>query len=241
MRLARVALLAVVLASCAGAADPSGLPATANATGEARMTAGARPFDLASAQPADGTISVETTDGGNRWSPLQNKDRVSVTAEWTQGADTFRVVIDEPMPNHPKAKYTTWSGVVYETTHHGRTGIGSSDVPATLSEILVWGYADVTMNGEEVAKDAPAHVMVTTDGDMRGIVLEVAAEDRSLVGVRDGYLVVHWPTVASISMPEGEEVRRHLLGWAVLLGVVLLFGWLAMREPAVVRLVRPAR
>lgn len=240
IRLLPALAAAILLASCAGAADPAGLRASARASGDAKMTAGAKPFDLASAQSATGTISVEATDAGNRWSHLQNRDRVSVRAEWTQGADRFAVTIEEVMPRHPKGKYTTWSGVVYETTHHGRTGIGSSDVPATLSEILIWGYADVTLNGREVARDAPAHVMVTTEGAMKGVVLEVAAEDRSLVGVRDGYLVVHWPTVASIAMPEAEERNREYLGWAVLIAVVLLFGWLAMREPATPR-VLPVR
>ena len=234
MRPGALLALALVLASCGGAArDEGGLHASASASGQAMMVAGDRPYDVTRAQPADGRIDIETTDGGNRWSHLQNKDVVKVTAEFTQGSDRFRVVIDKPMPRHPHGAYTTWSGVVYEAAQHGRTGIGTSELPRMQPEISAWGYAEVSLNGRVVAKGAPAHVMVTDAGEMRGVTLDVAGEDRSLVGVRDGYLVVHWPTIGALAMPEAEERNREYLGWAVLLALVLLFGWLAANEPAV--------
>ncbi|HKY51124.1 MAG TPA: hypothetical protein VJP45_07695 [Candidatus Limnocylindria bacterium] len=232
---------AVLLGACANADAPQGgLQASASASGAAKMVAGDRPYDLARAQDASGRIDVETTDGGNRWSHLQNRDIVRITAEFTQGSDRFKVLIDKPMPRHPHGSYTTWSGVAYEVSQHGRTGIGTSELPRMTPEISAWGYAEVSVNDRVVAKDAPAHVMVTAEGDMRGITLDVAGEDRSLMGVRDGYLVVHWPEVGAIRMPEEQERNRELLGWAVLLGLVIFFGWLAMNEP-VRPMVRSAR
>lgn len=232
MRLTALLVAGALLAACGNAAaDQGGLRASASGSGTVMVVGGDRPYDLARAQRGEGTISVETTDGGNRWSHLQNKDAVRVRAELTQGADRISVVIDQPMPRHPHGRYTTWSGVVYEASQHGRTGIGTSELPVMKPEISLWGYAEVSLNGRVMAKGAPAHVMVTTEGEGKGIALDVAGEDRSLVGVRDGYIVALWPEIAAISMPEAEERNREYLGWAVLLGVVLLFGWLAYSEP----------
>lgn len=232
MRPVLLAVTVALLAACGNAAaDQGGLRASASGSGTVMVVAGDRPYDLARAQRGDGRIEIQTTDGGNRWSHLQNKDVVKVTAELTQGSDRISVVIDQPMPRHPHGKYTTWSGVVYEASQHGRTGIGTSELPVMTPEVSLWGYAEVSLNGRVVAKGAPAHVMVTTKGEGKGIALDVAGEDRSLVGFRDGYLVALWPEIAAISMPEAEERNREYLGWAVLLGVVLLFGWLAYNEP----------
>ncbi len=238
MRPLRLACAALLLFSCgAGAASTSGLVAGASASGQARMATGERPYDLSGAQSADGRIDVRTTDGGNRWSHLQNRDQVDVTAEFTQGGDRFRVVIARVMPNHPHGSYTTWSGVAYHVAQHGRTGIGTSALPRMEPDISLWGYAEVSLNGRVVASGAPAHVMVMPEGDMRGIVLDVAGEDRSMLGVRDGYLVVHWPAVASITTPDDEQRDRELLGWLVLVGFVALFGWLSSAAPSAPRVV----
>lgn len=234
MRLAALAVSAALFAACgSAAADQGGLRASASGSGTVMVVSGDRPYDLARAHRGEGRIDVQTTDGGNRWSHLQNKDAMRVTAELTQGSDRISVVIDQPMPRHPHGRYTTWSGVVYEASQHGRTGIGTSELPLMQPEISLWGYAEVSLNGRVVAKGAPAHVMVTTHGEGKGIALDVAGEDRSLVGFRDGYLVALWPEIAAISMPEAEERNREYLGWAVLLALVLLFGWLAYNEPVV--------
>ena len=82
---------------------------------------------------------------------------------------------------------------------------------------------------------APAHVMVTSSGPMPGIMLEVDTEDNTLSGVRDGYINVMWPKVESLQMPERQSYLRTIVGWIALIGLVVLFGVLAWREPSVRR------
>ena len=58
---------------------------------------------------------------------------------------------------------------------------------------------------------APVHAMVSTKGPMPGV-------------------TVHWPTVASLQMPKDTLRNVQILGWVGLIGLTLLFGWLARRE-----------
>ena len=70
---------------------------------------------------------------------------------------------------------------------------------------------------------------------MPGIMLEVDTEDNTLSGVRDGYINVMWPKVESLQMPERQSYLRTIVGWIALIGLVVLFGVLAWREPSVRR------
>jgi hypothetical protein len=191
------------------------------------IVVGPNPTDMNSTRPMEGTINVSTRDMGNRWSHVQNTDVMDVTAEFSsEDGSAYRVIIDKPMPRHPLGKYTTWFGVVYWHEMHGNTGIGSSSMPKVKPEIALWGWADVSRDGQVIARMVPAHVMVMTQPPMQGIMLEVAAEDKNLAGVPDGYITAMWPTVASISLPTTEVYSRQIAGWVALIAIVVLFGGL---------------
>ena len=65
---------------------------------------------------------------------------------------------------------------------------------------------------------------------MPGIMLEVDTEQKMLRDVPDGYITVHWPTVEGLRMPKATLRNVQILGWIGLIGLTLLFGWLAYRE-----------
>jgi hypothetical protein len=207
-----------------------GLAGSASSNGDAMMVVGANPYDLRSTQAARGSIDVRVVDAGNRWSQLQNVDGVNVNAEFTSGPDSYRVVVAKAMPRHPLGKYTTWFGVVYNAEMHGKTGIGTTTLPKVTPEIALWGWAKVWRNGQLISAMAPAHVMVMSHDPLKGIALDIATEDKSLLGSPDGYLHVMWPTVGSLTLPEAGQRQHEIAGWAALLAVAAGFWWLANRE-----------
>lgn len=223
-----VALLLLVVPERAEA-KPRGLHASASASGDAHRVVGANPVDLNAAEPASGTIRIAVVEGGNRWSHVQAPDWIDLSAEFTASDGRYRVVVDKPMPRHPHGKYTTWNGVALHHEMHGDTGIGTSQLPKMKPDFSLWGWGKVWRNGQLVAAMAPVHAMVSSKGPMAGVMLEVDSEDRNLQGVRDGYLTVHWARVSGLKMPERTLRLVTWLGWAMLIGLALLFGWLAHR------------
>lgn len=207
--------------------DEEGLAASASSSGEAMMVVGENPVDMDSTIPAEGTITLETVDNGNRWSHLQNIDEMDVTAEFTADGNSYQVTINQAQPRHPLGWYTTWFGVVYEAEMHGDTGIGTSKLPKVTPEIALWGWAEVSLNDEVIDRMASAHVMVMTDDPLRGVMLEVATEDKSLLALPDGYINVVWPEVGALEQPKAYERNRQWFGWLVMLGIIGLFGWLS--------------
>jgi hypothetical protein len=208
-----------------------GLPAAASANGPGMMVVGPNPADMNSTQPIQGSIIVNTRDMGNRWSHVQNTDVMEVTAEFSsEDGAAYRVIINKPMPRHPLGRYTTWFGVVYWHEMHGNTGIGASTIPKVKPDIALWGWAEISKDGQVIARMVPAHVMVMTQPPMQGIMLEIATEDKNLPGVADGYITAMWPTVASLSLPTARVYRRQIIGWVALVAIVLLFGGLIFAE-----------
>jgi hypothetical protein len=211
--------------------DANALAASASASGEAMRVTGPDPTNMSSIKPVKGSISVQTWEGGNRWSHVQNTDAMAVKAEFTSGEDRYSVTIDKAMPRHPLGKYTTWNGVVYDHEMHGDTGIGTGKLPKMRPEIALWGWAQVTRNDELLAPMAPAHVMVTSAGPMAGVMLEIETEDKNLKAEPDGYINVMWHKIDKLQMPTRPWWTRTIIGWAALIGIVVLFGELARREP----------
>ncbi|RWM76486.1 MAG: hypothetical protein EOR81_22805 [Mesorhizobium sp.] len=207
-----------------------GLVATARASGEGLRVTGADPFALNSTVPMNGTIAIQTVEMGNRWSHVQNTDDMQVSAEFTAGDVKYTVKIDKPMPRHPLGSYTTWSGAVYEHEMHGNTGIGTSKLPKVRPEIAIWGWAEVSRNGEVIARAAPAHLMVMTRGPIQGVMLEIDTETKGLIAEPDGYINVMWPKVEALQMPEAQERTRQIIGWVGIVGFVVLFSALAMLD-----------
>lgn len=207
-----------------------GLVATSRASGEGLRITGADPFAMNSTAPMNGTIAIQTVEMGNRWSHVQNTDDMQVSAEFTAGDAKYTVKIDKPMPRHPLGSYTTWSGAVYHHEMHGNTGIGTGKLPKVRPEIALWGWAEVSRNGEVIARAAPAHIMVMTHGPIQGVMLEIDTETKGLIAEPDGYINVMWPKVEALQMPKAQERTRQIIGWVGIAGFVVLFGALAMLD-----------
>jgi len=207
------------------------LHAAARGSGDAMRVIGPDPVDMKSTQPANGTISIETWEMGNRWSHVQNTDAMRVVANFTSEGARYEVIIDKPMPRHPLGQYTTWSGVVYDHEMHGETGIGTGKLPKMKPEIALWGWAEVKRNGEVLARMVPAHVMVTSKGALPGIMLEIDTEQKTLNGVPDGYINVMWHKIDSLEMPTAQNRTRTIVGWSAMIAFVALFWTLASRAP----------
>jgi hypothetical protein len=212
-----------------GTAQAQGLKARGTATGSCMQIVGPDPVDMKNSLIGTGSITVATVEKGNRWSHVQNTDEMNVQAKWNAGGITWEVMIDTPMPRHPRGKYTVWNGVVYRHEMHGHTGIGTNKLPLMKPEIALWGWAKVKKNGREISRMSPAHAMVTKEGDMKGVMLEISTEDKDLIGAPDGYLTVMWHEIESIEMPDREENQRTTAGWTVLIAMPLVLLWLAAR------------
>jgi hypothetical protein len=211
-------------------AKPRGLHAAASASGTAHRVVGPNPVNFRSVQPAQGSISLKVVEGGNRWSHVQGRDWVELSADFVAADGRYRVVADKVMPRHPLGLYTTWNGVALNHDMHGETGIGTAKLPLMKPEISLYGWGRVWRNGQLIASMAPVHAMVSTKQPMAGIMLEVDTEEKNLRDVPGGYLTVHWPMVAGLRMPSATLRNVQILGWIGLIGLALLFGWLAWRE-----------
>jgi|GEM_PF-3958176 len=203
--------------------------AKAETSGSGQMIVGPDPYDLESVENVHGSITVSATDVGNRWSQIQNIDEMKVNATITTPTSTYVITINKAMPRHPLGKYTTWMGVALHHSMHGDTGIGTDKIPEVKPEIALWGYATVEKDGQIISKMAPAHIMVMAKEPMRGITLEVDAEDKNLVGIPDGYIHIMWPTIDSLALPTTDKNSREAIGWLVLLGINALL-WSFVRN-----------
>jgi hypothetical protein len=226
-------LLLVYVGTTLGAEQPDGhegLRASATASGSASIVIGPNPYDLNATQTVEGFIKVSVIEMGNRWSAVQNKDGMHVEADFVADGNHYQVLITQSMPHHPLARYTTWNGVVFNHAMHGNTGIGTSALPTMKPEVALWGWAQVTKNGQLLTKMAPAHVMVMTKGPMKGIMLEVDTEEKNLLGADDGYLTVSWHKLDSFVFPDQKIKIMRRIGWFALIALPLLFSWIAVTK-----------
>lgn len=229
--LALVSLIVLVALPASTLAAAKGLEAYARSQGKAQVVVGPDQYDLARTTETEGFITIRTTDGGNRWSHLQNDDKVNIVSEFTHQGSKYRVVIDKIMPRHPFGQYTTWSGVIYGADMHGGTGIGTNRMPKMTPEIAAWGYGKVYKDGKLISKMSAAHVMVSTKEPMKGIVLEVDQENKTLLNTPDGYLTIMWHNIDELKLPEDAKTERKIVGWATLLALNAGFLYLN-RQPA---------
>ena len=249
--------------------DAPGLEVTASASGEALATTGTDPYALSGAAPTSGRIDIRAVDAGGRWSALQSKDTMELTADFTHPRDeaSYRVAVTTPMRQEPEGRYTTWFGVGLGDAHHGDTGIDTPALPRVAAELSLWGYAEVYRNGLLIAGGKPAHAMVVQkeQGSLPGqVFLSVATEHKDLVGVPDGYLNVIWREVTALSTPTTQGIdlhtrressgaqrpaedlgqlvqfgRREVLGYGVLVFLLAALLFLVIRPWPTIRRVEP--
>lgn len=79
-----------------------------------------------------------------------------VTAEFTEGADRYRIVFDRFAGSAPYQD----GGIATRVYEHGDSGNGDPLYPKTWLYLAGWGKADVFKNDETLYKDYSAHFMV---------------------------------------------------------------------------------
>jgi hypothetical protein len=85
VHVARGADLVLLLPMATPVAAADGLTATASAQGNGVMIVGPNPVDLKNTVPMTGSITVQATDKGNRWSHIQNTDEMNVVRNSRRG------------------------------------------------------------------------------------------------------------------------------------------------------------
>lgn len=211
-------------------ANNDGITATASTRGKGTMVVGSNPYNFDSTRPIDGTINISVHEMGDRWSHLQNMDKINVTSEFISGTTHYKVVMNKVMPRHPYGKYPTFFGVAYNEEMNGDTFIGTSQLPKLTPDIALWGWAKVIRDNEVIATMVPAHVKVIMSPPLKGIMMEVDTENKFLHEVEDGYLNIFWNHIDSFTPPTNQEPKRERFTWLILVILDLSLLWLVVRE-----------
>jgi hypothetical protein len=143
---------------------------------------------------------------------------LSATVAHTDG-HTYAVTSSQPMVDDPLGRFTTWWGVGMNVWHHGRSGIGTSIIPATESEVAVFALGTLTRDGTPIAAGVPVHVMTMDDGKAE---LDVGDPTTPLPGVPDGHLRVMWEAATVTST--APHVSLYVFGSVVLFALLVLAG-----------------
>jgi hypothetical protein len=116
------------------------------------------------------------------------------------------------MVDDPLGRYTTWWGVGLDVWHHGRSGIGTEQVPATHSDVAIFAVGAVTRDGTPIASGVPIHLMSMRDGKVE---LDVGDPQATpLAGLPDGHLRATWDHTDINT--HSAKLPRYLFGLAVL-------------------------
>ncbi len=133
------------------------------------------------------------------------------------------------MVDDPLGRFETWWGVGLHRWHHGRSGIGTDKLPATFSEVAVFGIGRVSTGGQVIAAGVPVHLMTMKDPMPGRLELDVGDEAFAVPGLPDGHLRVVWDDYHG-GAGQGPRRTRNLLGNGVLLGLLVLAAVAIRRE-----------
>jgi hypothetical protein len=230
---AATAALASILILTGGTSEQTlsqdGTLATLNAAGPVQIETGR--FYSGTFTSGRGEISVDAEDMGPRVTPLPPHDELRIDATITGPAGAVGVAVDDALVSHPLGEHTTWWGVGLEVEHHGRTGIGTDELPAIVSELAVFGLGEVSLDGRVIARGVPVHVMTAESGlpDRARLELDVGMEGQPIPGLADGHLRVLWADYQG-EIGEHTEPSRYALGGPIL--AVLLVAMLLLARGA---------
>ncbi len=197
--------------------EPVDERATITSVGEAMVERG--PYYRGDLIPSDGELRLVAEDRNPRVTPLPPHDKVELRASVTHpDGKRFDIEANRTLVDDPLGRFGTWWGVGFDKWHHGRSGLGSSLVPATRSEVAVFAVGEIRADGELIADGVPIHVMTMDDG---GVELDVGDPELPLPGLPDGHLRALWHDREGTS-PEGPERARNLFGAGVLLAMLAL-------------------
>lgn len=174
------------------------------------------------------TMEMTVENLNNHRTPLLPHDKVNIKATIT-GTDgkVVDVISTTPMVADPQGRYTTWAGVGYDVWHHGRSGIGSSDLPPTHSDVAVYALGNILVNGQEIATGVPLHVM-TSKIDGNRLELHVGDPAFPIAGVPDGHFRIAWANYNS-NYSRSFDYARYAWGGAWLL-ILLMLVFVAARN-----------
>jgi len=185
--------------------------------------------------PTAATLRMTVENRNTHRTPLPPHDQVDIEAN-VPGPDgtAYDIRATKPMVADPQGRFTTWSGVGFSVWHHGRGGIGATELPPVQSDVAVFALGNVSVSGRVIAAGVPIHVM-TTPRDGNRLELHAGDSNFPLPGIPDGRLRVVWPDY------EGGHSRmlsyaRYAWGGGVLI-VLLGFAAVAVRRQARRRLI----
>jgi hypothetical protein len=205
---------------------PEGHRAAVTSTGPASLQTGTS--YQGEARPVAATLRMTVENRNTHRTPLPPHDRVDIDAS-VPGPDgtVYAVRATKPMVADPQGRFTTWSGVGFSVWHHGRSGIGASELPAVQSNVAVFALGKVSANGREIAAGVPIHVM-TAARDGAHLELHVGDANFPLPEVPNGHLRVVWAGYQGGHAPH-LSYARYTWGGSVLL-VLLSFAVAAARR-----------
>lgn len=218
-----VGALAVLGAVTAAYTGPEAHRPTVSSVGEGAVERGV-PFggDLA---PAAATLEMTAENRNTHRTPLPPHDEVDIRATVT-GADgrTYTIAATQPMVADARGRHTTWAGVGFDVWHHGRSGIGSPDLPPVHSAVAVFALGEVSADGEPIAAGVPVHVATSSRPGAR-LELHVGDAEAPTPGLPEGHLRVVWAdysgghtrAVTNARYVWGTGVLLVLLGFALAL------------------------
>jgi hypothetical protein len=206
--------LGVVAAGHTATADER---ATVTSAGDATVEDGAYyEGDLVSAQ-AQMRLVAETRNTKN--TPLPPHDLLELKATVTHvDGTTYEVEATQASIADPLGRWGAWRGVGLDRWHHGRSGIGTSALPATHSGVAVYALGDVSADGELIATGVPMHAATMSNG---GLELHVGDPESPVPALPDGHLRVAWDQHDGDN-PEAPERARNLFGGGLLAALLAL-------------------
>ena len=178
------------------------------------------------------TLAMSVEDRNTHRTPLPPHDRVSIKANIPStdaGGPAYVVDATAPMVADPRGRFTTWSGVGFNVWHHGRSGIGASELPPTKSEVAVFAIGTISMDGRVIAAGVPVHAMTSSREGAR-LELSVGEPDVSIPGIPGGHLRVAWADYDG-GHARYRDYARYLWGSTVLI-ILLACSMVVVRRQA---------
>lgn len=182
--------------------------------------------------PANGpaTLRMSVTNRNSNRTPLPPHDEVEINAVIpTPDGATYDVVATRPMVADPQGRFTTWYGVGFDVWHHGRSGIGTTTVPPTKSNVAAYALGNISADGELVAAGVPVHVMTSSEEGAR-LELHVGDPEFPLPGIPDGSLRVVWADYEG-GYDQTSNYARYAWGAGVLIALLGFALAVARRAP----------
>ena len=146
---------------------------------------------------ATGFLALDTIDADSQWPMPSQSDWIQAVASLTTRDARLTITI-EPVPSQDGAGA---SGVEYHR----------SDADADIS---VSGWATVRRDGEVIAGQAPAHLIVTRSGPRPGILLTIEPEGRGAITTTWNF---RWSKLSSLILPDQHAPEWLWGAWIVLL------------------------